>query len=415
MNFLINVELVRGKPKHTLQWFDRGERHRLYFDTQAEAEAAKKAEIKKLGHLNRWWAGLSSQVQIDLAAVCQEIQTAGHTLRGVWDGFRQGTSAAAVQSIALRDACYGCIAAKKVANCDAGYLTELERAFRKFYTGRETLPLTQITSAVCQDYLAAIPNTESRKTVRARLSALFSWAVRQKHLPENPLDALESIRTRRTGAPEVLNPDQAAIVLETARRCSPAFLRYTVLAMMAGIRPEETDKIDWPMVRGEWEAISLPADLVKKNTPPRLVPIPEAARAWLALAGRGGSCMLSRSQRRRYLRRCREELGWAKWPKDVLRHTAASYKLAVCQDLGLVSRELGNSVAVLTRHYINPRTKEEAAAFWALRPASNGSPKPPENGAQVESQEPAAQVESGNGAAANVAPQSALANAKQGA
>jgi hypothetical protein len=48
------------------------------------------------------------------------------------------------------------------------------------------------------------------------------------------------------------------------------------------------------------------------------------------------------------------------WKKDVLRHSAASYWLAVEPDVPRIAMELGNSPAVLFKHYREVVTDEEA-------------------------------------------------------
>jgi len=61
-------------------------------------------------------------------------------------------------------------------------------------------------------------------------------------------------------------------------------------------------------------------------------------------------------------------LGWPAWKKDVLRHSAASYWLASDPDAGKIAMELGNSPAVLLKHYRELVSDEQAKAFWELTP-----------------------------------------------
>jgi hypothetical protein len=50
---------------------------------------------------------------------------------------------------------------------------------------------------------------------------------------------------------------------------------------------------------------------------------------------------------RRYRRQLARHLRFEKWPKNLLRHTAASYWLADWQDAGKAARELGNNCIAL--------------------------------------------------------------------
>ena len=72
--------------------------------------------------------------------------------------------------------------------------------------------------------------------------------------------------------------------------------------------------------------------------------------------------------------------------------------------MGYVARMLGNSVAMLDRHYINPRTKDEAKAFWEIKPPSNRGAKRPVNGAKMIANGSAG-PKAGNLAGAGLAPQ----------
>ena len=70
--------------------------------------------------------------------------------------------------------------------------------------------------------------------------------------------------------------------------------------------------------------------------------------------------------------------GWAKilglpsWPRDCLRHTAASMMLARDKNADKVSLELGNSPGVLHRHYKNLVTDSDCESFWRLTPVNVG-------------------------------------------
>lgn len=57
------------------------------------------------------------------------------------------------------------------------------------------------------------------------------------------------------------------------------------------------------------------------------------------------------------------------WPQDVLRHSYGTFRNAVVRNLPQVAEEMGTSVAMLNRHYHNPKPTEEGTAWFALRPS----------------------------------------------
>jgi hypothetical protein len=62
----------------------------------------------------------------------------------------------------------------------------------------------------------------------------------------------------------------------------------------------------------------------------------------------------------------RHALGFKVWPKDITRHTAASYWLASDGSAAHVSEMLGNSERILKRHYKALVTREQAKEFWEM-------------------------------------------------
>jgi len=60
----------------------------------------------------------------------------------------------------------------------------------------------------------------------------------------------------------------------------------------------------------------------------------------------------------------------AKWPQDCLRHSFATYAVALTNNPGQVAIWLGHNgnPTMLYRHYRGLTTKAEADKFFALRP-----------------------------------------------
>lgn len=67
---------------------------------------------------------------------------------------------------------------------------------------------------------------------------------------------------------------------------------------------------------------------------------------------------------------------WRHWPKDVLRHSCASYLLALKRDAQAVALELGNSPTILFKHYRELVSQEQARRFWNLIPRSERHAQP---------------------------------------
>jgi|GEM_PF-1818435 len=251
------------------------------------------------------------------------------------------------------------LGAKRTGNRRAVYLKSLEHYLRRFAAGRELTPIASVTAVEIEKWLAKFPLPYSRQTWLNRISTLFSYAVRRGHCDKNPCDRIERVTIDRK-PPKIVSPAEAKTLLDSVKSvCRP----YLILAMFAGIRPDELMRLDW-------SAVDLVTGTVKvdgKTRRRRIVTLEPGAVALLAACPlKSGPVAPSVGVVRSFKRAARAVLGWKTWHKDVLRHTAASYLLALHKDAAKVALSLGNSVAVLMSHYMEPVSAENAAAFWAL-------------------------------------------------
>lgn len=223
---------------------------------------------------------------------------------------------------------------------------------------------------------------KTRNEVRGNLVAFWNWAVWDGIHPKEVTPA-EKLPRIELGLCErrVLTPDEVLAVL---REVAPEWRAWVVLGAFCGLRPEEIapprkkgaskkgkrgircEEIDW-----QFKTIRLPAE-VSKVAAPRHVPLCEAALAWLEWAGirpgmTGAVCLRNPSEEDETARLGRVVFKTG-WPQDALRHSYGSFRNAVLRNLPQVAEEMGTSETMLRRHYHNPRTSEEGAEWFALRP-----------------------------------------------
>ena len=260
------------------------------------------------------------------------------------------------------------IAAKTAANRRPRYVRSLQYYLRQFAHGREETALAAVATADVEAWLARYPCAYSRQGWLNRLSTLFSWAVRRGHVAANPCDQVERITVDHK-PPVVLTPDQAGRLL---RECPQLVRPYLALGLFAGIRPEEIMRLDWREVNLETKTVFVDGKTRRR----RIVPLEPPAVAWLeAHPLRSGPVAPSAATLTRWKGRARAALGLARFPQDLLRHTAASYLLARHEDAGKVALLLGNSEKILLTHYHQPVTSSAALVFWGMRPDESGKRK----------------------------------------
>lgn len=269
------------------------------------------------------------------------------------------------RSVRLNHAITECINAKRFANLRPVYVIELERYLGAFRTFLGDRPIASVRPKHIEAWLNKPEwSAGTRATGINRLSALFSFALRRGYVKSNPVARIERVRLEYK-PPHILSPEEADKLLTLTLKFVPSMLGHIVLGMFAGIRPAELDKLTFTDVDMDRGIVRIDAATSKVRRR-RFVELEPKAIHWLKAVDCKGS--VTPRQKRRKLRTLTAAMGWTCWPKDVLRHTAASYLLAKYRDSALVADKLGNSPSILLRHYRELVTSESAAAFWNIRP-----------------------------------------------
>lgn len=250
---------------------------------------------------------------------------------------------------------------KRVGNRRDVYVKSLKHYLKRFIAGRETENICAISAPTIEAWLLK-SNGYSRQTWLNRISAFFSFAKRKGYVVINPCDQIERVTIDRR-SPKILTPAQAKMLLEI---CPENCRAYLILGMYAGIRPcGELMKMDWAHINLDTGVARVEHPKVRKHR--RIVRLePLAIKLLQAIPEKNGLVSPSASSVRRFKRKAREALGLPAYPADLLRHTAASYLLALHGDAGKVATMLGNSTNILLNHYHEPVTPEACAEFWKI-------------------------------------------------
>ena len=254
--------------------------------------------------------------------------------------------------------CNQCVELYLQALKDGNRRPETIQTMRYFLTRffNHERPIGSITFAEVKTMFDAYP-TASKSNWKRNCSAFFSYCVKQK-LCERNLAADLELPSKDFKAPEILTIEQVKKLLSTATN---GLLTMAVICIFCGLRPTEYKRLKRANVDLDKAIITIDSTMAKTRAF-RLIKIPPVALQWLKLYG-VNLCKL-----RFPARSLRAIIGVKRWPKDVLRHTAASMMLARDQNADAVALQLGNSPAILHRHYKNLVTEQEASEFWSLFP-----------------------------------------------
>jgi|GEM_PF-798220 len=241
---------------------------------------------------------------------------------------------------------------------------------------------------------------------RARLHALFAYAVKKSIVEINPVTKVERQATDAT-MPEIWHPERVEMVLRAAQSFNPDMIPYLAVCSFAGLRPSEAQRLDWKDIHLSERIIRIMPGTSKVRQA-RVIEISDNLAAWLAphrqdrgpiapaqisitrwrvklsaAAVIGIDKVQDRITRQAGLKGTaikKQRLGWDAviqdarkaeadlWPIDVLRHSCATAWLAANHDIHKLAEMLGNSAAVIKRHYKGMLTVKEAERYWLIMP-----------------------------------------------
>lgn len=264
-------------------------------------------------------------------------------------------------SPSLADAVAGYLAHREARGLDSRIICSDLAKFRDSLNGR----LIDVTPAHVEKYLAQLQVGPRRtNNVRAALVSLFRWARMQGHLPDTTTAPERTHARQLSAAPvEILTPAQFCDILDAAPK---EWRLGLAVAGLAGLRTEEVAGLRWEDIQQDQTRIVVRAEICKTRRR-RFVPILPALAAWIEtskpceadmVAPRIGLDALVKRLKRR-------GIGWV---RNGLRHSFGSYRAAVLQSAGQVALEMGNSEAVVRRHYLEVQPLEVAEKWFDTRP-----------------------------------------------
>ena len=268
----------------------------------------------------------------------------------------------------LREAIQSCVDAKIASGRRPAYTTSLRAQLSSLFRDHLDTRLDALTTEdVERIALGRSPNRNTQATYVRAIRILFDFAKRRRWVHINPADAVEPI-TIPTPHPEILTVPQCRQLMSWCEGDGVEALAVVSLGLFAGVRPDEISRVRWTDVNLDGAELTVDAAASKTNRR-RVVHLMPAAVAWLRTAHAAGCRLPEVVWRRIHLTRlAKRALGLARWPADVLRHTAASYWFGLWRDIGRVAAELGHTPGVLMRHYRQLVTTDAAREFWDLRP-----------------------------------------------
>lgn len=346
---------------------------------RVEIEEAARQVLEEMGTGFVW-----SALPVGHRAWLEKIAgfTADESIRRLVDDFLE----ARMRSVVIDVASARWLEAKRArAGEDTPHLRNLANQVAEFSAAFPGRRLAEVDFDALKGWLDQRTAGKSATTYghwRSMLVEFWAWAKREGIVTASqatPAERLPS-KARERQEKRVASRVELEALLGAV---GPEWRAWVVLGAWCGLRPEEIcpgdakkrhkrglrcEDIDW-----EFGVIRVAADVSKVGRA-RIVPLFPAAAAGLRWAGiepgMTGAVVLRSPARKHASEAETTRLGRAvfggRWPKDVLRHSFGSYRNAALRNLDQVAEEMGTSVAMLHRHYHNPRAEAEGLEWFRI-------------------------------------------------
>lgn len=281
MRFIIKQ--LKARKRWRCEYRLNGIRHRPVFKTKELAEAEKERVEQQVKDGGTAWLALKPNERTALMTVFREIQSAGKTLREVWEEYKRR-----VLSKKLTNKQIGAAFEQFKAECGKLHLSKrhigsIQSNIGRFVSPRSTQALSSVTRQDLIDFLEPHKD-ETFNTYRRYLNIFFNWCVRLRFIEDNPVASIEAINKRRMAKfdkpPHVLHYEDCVKLLKSTLENDPGLIRFTATCLQAGLRPER----EAPQLR--------PGDIgekihvrgrTAKDRQQRYIEIVPALKEWLAL------------------------------------------------------------------------------------------------------------------------------------
>jgi integrase len=335
-----------------------------------DAEAECRRQKTLLERHSREAIGLSQREMSDFITAKRKLAEHGKTINDATDFLldylervcRSGTTVAQLAEEMLE--------AKRRDGLSVKYLAMLRLYSKRFCQDFGDKPIAGITVDELDDWLRSLPGSPKTRTdYRSNIGVLFSHAAKRRMIDLNPV-AFTAKPKLIDRPPEIFTVDELRALLEAAKHTESSVVPMLAIGAFAGLRDAEIGRLTWDvidMTRGYIEVKAAKAKSARR----RIVPIQPNLVAWLRpYAAMKGPVAPEGSREKIDL--AFEAAKIVRWPVNGLRHSYASYRLAVTHDAPRVASELGHTTPqLLYSAYRELVLPEEAERYWKIEPAAD--------------------------------------------
>jgi integrase len=342
---------------------------RKFFKTKAEAEAERLRQITTLERHGREAVGLPPAELSAIVQARKKLARHGKTIEDAATFYLDYLERIRRCNVTVEELSHEVVAAKRKDGRAPMYIADLKKRLARFCADFGKRPIAGITVEELDNWLRNLDcSPKSRANFRANIGVMFSYAERRRVIDQNPV--LRTAQPKLVDKPpEIFSVDELAALLHAALANAPEVVPMLAIGAFAGLRESEIKRLAWSEIdqrRGHIEIKSSKAKSARR----RIVEMQPNLRDWLRpYAGMTGAVVPVNARKK--LDMIRKDAGLTRWPKNGLRHSFASYRLAATHDAPRVASELGHtSPHMLYSTYRQVVLVEEAERYWKIIPAT---------------------------------------------
>jgi integrase len=252
----------------------------------------------------------------------------------------------------------------------------IQKACREIMSSFKNEISCEVRSSDIVKWLESMDVSASTKDwFRRYAGVVFAYAKSHGYCETNPCTGIPKMGKKKPI--QILTPDQAQSLL---KNCHPSMVPFYALGMFAGLRPmSELMRAEWKDI--DWSDKTIKVENVKtaghsNSARERHIPISENLQKWLELSGSQGVMMVGG----KFIPGGwnhhvygpdgdRKKAGITQWAPDIMRHSFASYHVAMHEDAALTAAAMGHSdTKLIYSTYRKLVKKSEAEKFWSIFP-----------------------------------------------
>jgi len=372
--------------------FKNGFRIRYYVDGKqkfkffpAEKELDADLFLKEFnGESKKDSLGVREDERIFLLSLRRELRKAGVSLDEVQGSIFNLVSSKKTESPKASEAYESFIEDWTKRNLRTSTLDQYKLYIPELYEDRDK-PINEFTrEEVLQFILSRYQNENSRGIVKRSLTTFFRYCQNEKKWCSGWQQPLTWTKPREDQeAPQIFNPETFQAVLNF---CPLTIVSGMALMGFCGIRPQELISkkkprlLRWSDIDFRRKKIHIPGAVSKIRKPRTISEVPPNVWKWLAVTPkemRKGNIILCnydnfRKSRKNAFEKAREELKKKPfkidWPKDVLRHSTASYGFYYKSFEWIVDALGHEEVKTFFKYYKASASRAAAAKWYAIHP-----------------------------------------------